>query len=516
MLFSKYINHPKWTEWCNKSYEEQEKIAEENMWDWYFEWYDVGDALWTAYAKADTDTHPTKKFGGYDRWDEEHTIQSSFTFLGADASFHQSKTPTHQWTEYNPCTNTDCEYNGEECGYFGENARMYDCFGEIFATIQAYIDVCGIDTIDEFAKTNNIHKDIIGWFKYGDKYFKRSDNMSKPFWVALSELKGRDDDISVFWTDGMMYINDKNDGQANTNTTLFQAYRFASLIQTPMFDYEATDEEVREFQKEILEFYRDDFSEEEQHQYIVDVWEYLDDIADDFFKLTGVKINDIDFKRAMVCYMSETDWESDTCMGFGSATYIARLLNDHILGDERHNVKGCNNPIAIKLANQYLPTSDYDLHKFAKALHEECKHMMQVPKDFNEFLVQAQTITEKCYCLLGYLVESQVPYNNEILVGYIDWFGDFNINDRYIYCHIDSINNEIYFQENRKSSPSAYLHDIAYHHLVIDQDRIQKDIKIKLTDTYIDDVIIDKMGKYDYEERMGYIYCYMYGTKGSV
>lgn len=339
--------------------------------------------------------------------------------------------------------------------------------------------------------------------------------MSKPFWVALSELKGRYDDISVFWIDNTMYVNDNYDGQADTTTTLFQAYRFASLIQTPNFDYDASDEEVKELHEELLEFYKDDWnSDKEREHYIVNVWQYLDDIADDYFKLTGVKINDIDFKRQIVSYMSETDWENNACMGFGSATYIARLLSDHIIGDKRNNVKQCNNPIAIRLAIKYLPTDNYDLHKFAKALHEECRPMMQVPKDFNEFLVQAQTITEKCYCLLGYLVKNQIPYNNEVLVGYIDWFGDFNIEDRYIHCHIDSINNQIYFKENRKASPSAYLHDIAFPHLVIDQERIQKDIRIKLTDRYIDDIIADKMSKDEYEKQMGYVYCHIYGTKG--
>ena len=338
--------------------------------------------------------------------------------------------------------------------------------------------------------------------------------MSKPFWIALSELKG---DISVFWTDGTMYVDDDCcEHQATTNTSLFQAYRFASLIKTPSFDYEATDKEVKEFHEELLKFYEDTFSsDEEEKHYLVNVWKYLDDIADDYFKLTGVKINNIDFKRQIVSYMSETDWENDCCMGFGSATYIARLLSDHIIGDKRNNVKQCDNPIAIKLANEYLPTDDYDLHKFAKALHKECEYMMQVPKDFNEFLTQAQTITEKCYCLLGYLVKNEIPYVNRILVGYIDWFGDFDIKDRYIYCHIDSINNKIYFKENRQaSSTSAYLHDIAYHHLVIDQKRIQKDIEIKLTNEFIDDIIEDKMSKDEYEKQIGYVYCHIYGTKG--
>lgn len=381
MFFADEIKNKKWQNWCKKTEEESEKIAEENGWDWYFEWFDVGNRLWTNYIKADESKNPTSKFGGYDRWDEEHEVKYSYVYLGSDASFHESKTPTNQWTEYNPCTNKNCRYNQGKyanknvCGYFSCNERMFDCFGELFASIQAYVDVCGIENIDELHKKHNIHKDIIGWFKYGDDYFKGDDNMSKPFWVALSEIKGRAYELSVFWTDGMMYINDKNDSQASTNTSLFQAYRFALLLETPQFDYEATDEEVKEFQKELLEFHKDDFSEEEQEQYIVDVWDYLDDIATDYYQLTGIQINDIDFKREIVSYMSETDLENEVGMGFGSATYIARLIHNYIMGDEKTGRKGCNDDVAIKLAKQYLPTDTYNLQDFAKALHNISKQV---------------------------------------------------------------------------------------------------------------------------------------------
>ena len=55
------------------------------------------------------------------------------------------------------------------------------------------------------------------------------------------------------------------------NVSLFQAYRFASLIESPIFDYTASDEETKEFQKELLKFYKDNFSEEEQEIYIIDI-----------------------------------------------------------------------------------------------------------------------------------------------------------------------------------------------------------------------------------------------------
>lgn len=374
------FKHPKWTEWCKKSEEEQLKISEENGWMWYTDWYDLGEIVRNAYEQADTSDNVTKKYGGYDRWDEEHQIETSNVFLGMDGSFHTSNKPTNQWTVYNPCTNDKCPYNqgeyanSDECGYFGCNERQYDCFNDLFASIQAVIDICGRNELDNLQKDFNIHEDIIGWFKQGNKYFKNkqgSDKMSKPFFKALSELKG---EISVFWTENIMYVNDNNDGQATTNTSLFQAYRFALLIKTSLFDYSASDEEVKEFQKELLEFYRDDFSEEEQKLYIIDVWRYLDDIADDFKMLTGRTINDIDFKRQIASFMSDTG-EEDCGMGFGSATYIARLLCEYVLGEEynSHSIyckKPCSNSQVKALAHKYLQTDEYNLLDFQKALHQ--------------------------------------------------------------------------------------------------------------------------------------------------
>lgn len=513
----KECKHPKWIEWCNKSEDEAMKIAEKNEWYWYFDWLEIGDNLRYHYEKADKDPKVANKYNGYDRWYEKHKTEYSYVYLGTDACFHKSDKPIRQWTVYNPCTNKDCPYNqgkyanSDECGYFGSNEQNYDCFNDLFASIQAFIDVCGIEDLDTFAKDFNIHEDIIGWFKYGDKYFKEMKTMSKPFWVALSELKSKDE-ISVYWTNGMMYINDENDGQASTNTSLFQAYRFASLIESPIFDYTASDEEVKEFQKELLEFYRDDFSEEEQELYIIDVWEYLDNIADDYKKLTGVTINDIDIKRAIVSYMSETDWENNCAMGFGSGTYIARVLSDHIIGNDYNQIKGCNNPLAIELAEIYLQTDDYSLKGFAKALKEATQYKMNIPNNFDQYLVQSSRISYKCYSLLGYLLKNNIKCKKEFLVGYIDWFGDYEINERYIYCHIDSSKNEIYFQENRKAPKSAYLHDIAFPHLVSDPNRIQKDIEIKFTEQYIDD-ILKEINDGCVDE--GYTHCHMYGTVGS-
>ena len=342
--------------------------------------------------------------------------------------------------------------------------------------------------------------------------------MSKPFWTALSELKV-EDSISVYWIENTMYINDENDGQASTNTSLFEAYKFSVLINTQCFDYTATDKEVKEFEEQMLDLIDEDW-------YRIDVWKYIDDISDDFEKLTGIKLG-IDDKREVVAYMSEEN-AYDLLCDFGSATYIAKLLWRYIKGDshiKQENgellYKGCENKIINELADEHLQSDDYDLRKFAKALHKECEHKMSIPKNFNEYLTQSHSISEKCYYLLGQLVKNNREYKDDILVGYIDWFGDYEEYERYIYCHIDSEKNEIYFCENQghKKSGYAFLHDIAFHHLVNDPSRIQEDIIIKFTTEYIDQVVKDKI--YDIygikeesniynDNDWGYNYCHMY------
>ena len=335
------------------------------------------------------------------------------------------------------------------------------------------------------------------------------------FFEKLSQLNYCED-IFVFWDGdgsengfGTMYINDESEHQAQEITTLFEAYKFALLINACDFDYVASDKLVKEFGEQLLSLVGDKF-------YEINVWNYLDDIAQDFEKITGHTINTIDNKRHIVAMMSEIS-DTESGLGFGSATFIARILSDCI--------KEYGNSTAKELANKYLQPSEYNLYDFADALHQS-QSPMKTPKTFMEYLTMANTISERCYYLLQQLLKNNREYQNDILVGYIDWFGDYDENERYIYCHIDAINDEIYFYENRKlgSPRSAYLHDIAFPHLIGDKDRIQKDIKIKFTDEYIKEELNTKMYEiYDIEEKdvynsddWGYIYCHMYGTTGSI
>ena len=560
------FKHPKWTEWCKKSEEEQLKIAEENGWMWYTDWYDLGEIVRSAYEQADTSDNVTKKYGGYDRWDEEHQIETSNVFLGMDGSFHTSNKPTNQWTVYNPCTNDKCPYNqgeyanSDECGYFGCNERQYDCFNDLFASIQAVIDICGEDELNNLQKDLNIHSDIIGWFIYGKKYFSQQmkptrnynlfisdlideynnqyDNIDKKwaeqyydenflnvsdkdyiyaykkifkkgddkmyFLEELSKIK-QEDDISVYWIENQMYVNDESDGQATETCSLFEAYKFSVLINAD-FDYTATDKEVKELSEELLDLIDEDF-------YRVNVWEYIDSISDDFAKLTGIQLG-IDDKRGVVCGMTD-DGAYDILCDFGSATYIAKLLWRYIKGDNNIKMmngdllfKGCDNPIANELAEKHLMSDDYDLKEFAKALHKVTQTNWIVPTSFNDYLDKTYNLTCKCYWLGTSLLSAQKDFNETFIVGRINWQGDW---EKPIYCHIDSYEN-IWFEAN--GVKSATLYDVMLPHLMIGKDI--KEFALKLTK----DDFIKVCKKYDLDGEnindsiFGYIHCSMYGTKG--
>ena len=208
----------KWIEWGKKTEEEQEKIAEENEWGWYFEWDTTGDILRAQYEKADPDPKPANKYGGYDQYYAKHEIGKSYIYLGMDASFHRSDKPTSTWTEFTPCTNTKCSWHQDDekegnCRYFGERPRLFQCFEELFATIQSFIDVCGIENIDELQKDLNIHPDIIGWFKEGDDYFKKkegdkmylNEKAVEEIWNLLCEVK---EVVSLVSNMGINYHSD--------------------------------------------------------------------------------------------------------------------------------------------------------------------------------------------------------------------------------------------------------------------------------------------------------------------
>ena len=189
--------------------------------------------------------------------------------------------------------------------------------------------------------------------------------MSKPFWVALSELKV-EDELSVFWTENMMYVNDENDGQATTNVSLFQAYKFAILINATYFDYIASDKEIKELSEQLLNLIDED-------KKAINIWNYIDDIQKDFFKLTGRWIG-LDDKRHIVCYMTKIGEDNyDLMCSFGSASYIAKMLWDYIKGNNKAHIPKCNNKVINNLADRYLKTDEYDILKFAEELHKEAK-----------------------------------------------------------------------------------------------------------------------------------------------
>ena len=366
----------------------------------------------------------------------------------------------------------------------------------------------------------------------------------------LNVTDNENENPSVFWTDNMMYVNDYANNQFTIPLELYFAWKFAHIFKLD-FDYDATDTEVMELGKMIMNDCEESCEDKEK---IVDIDKYFDAIKKDFNTILLVNWNDTEWqqvKRHIVQNMEEMPYG---CID-GTATFIAywlcHTINEHIGDTDEYghlkvyyadddiskitypSVRSTENApkfrdnhpntkILRKLRDEYLKNDTYDIIKFAKELHKECQYKMDVPKDFNEYLIKSTTISEKCYYLLGQLIRHNKEYKNDILVGYIDWFGDYEENERYIYCHINAVDNEIYFYENHThSSKCAYLHDIAFLHLVNDQTRIQQDIVIKFTDEYIDNVVADKMndiyGIDDdpyFGEDWGYNYCHMYGTTG--
>lgn len=333
-------------------------------------WEDSGEHFNHTFQKDFTSREIFNMFDMYkppnDITDEELEHKHSYNFLS--------------YGDYAPkCQNTECEYhrglnNYAWCGY---SDWANQCIIDIVYNIQFAFEIGGWSAIDELRPQFN--KKIINYIckklpqnyvGIKEKEIYGDDDMS--FVKDLSNLHKKDD-ISVFWENNYMYVNDESGNEAITQIDLFNAYKFGLFIEAPIFDYVASDEEVKNLQKKLLEFHKIDFSKEEQSKYLIDVWEYLDNIAEDFKKLTGVKINTIDNKRAIVSYMSETDWENNCAMGFGSATYIARLLDDTI---KNANLTPSNHDKA-QLLQDWLIVSDYDLTKFQEELHKEMGYKVE-------------------------------------------------------------------------------------------------------------------------------------------
>lgn len=235
------------------------------------------------------------------------------------------------------------------------------------------------------------------------------------------------DDISVYWDGdgitigdtGTLYINDESDNQVVEYCTLYEAYRFAVLINASYFDYVALDKIIKEFSKQLLELV--------DEEYKIDIWEYLDDIAEDFKTLTdGAIINDIDIKRGIVCCM--TDMGEHDGLAFGSATYIARILSNTIIG--------CKNETIIDLHDKYLKTDEYNLLKFAEELHKKAKTETKINIRGSLWINNAK------YEYVDYIIvtrEEVEIYQQEFQIGSIERDKINTIEEQYV--ELNEINN---------------------------------------------------------------------------
>ena len=414
---------------------------------------------------------------------------SEVTCINSECSMYNNGEP-NCYTAYSTCW-TDLHINLFLAQQIGGNSALKEIKEK-----WKFLD----EKVIEYYKNNyNTDKGLYEDILYGG-------NTMNTFVNELGKIK-TEDDISVHWVDGWMYVNDESENQAVTQTSLFDAYKFAVLINAPIFDYTATDEEVKELSEELLDLIDEDF-------YRINVWEYIDNISDDFKKLTGKSL-DIHDKRAIVCDMTEMGDGYDITCGFGSATYIAKLLWRYIKGDShifnnqgRLLFKECDNPVAHKLADKYLQTDNYDLRKFAKALKETNKLQYKEPKTFKEFMNDAYALTEHCYFLGTSLLSEKKDFNFKFIVGEINWQGDW---EKPIYCCMNSQTRDIWFEANNVRS--AFIYDMIIPHYMCGCDF--DEIKVKLTFDNIRKLIkesnIDCGGVVD-----AYIHCNMYGTQAKL
>lgn len=182
------------------------------------------------------------------------------------------------------------------------------------------------------------------------KVLKTFMNLSDKKKEKIATIK-QNENVSVYWTEDMMYVNDESDNQATINCSLYESYKFSILINAFLFDYTATDEEVYELQKTmILDI------DNQQHRF--DVWDYLNDINSTFYSMTKEKINTIDMKREIVSSMIDMDF-NDFCQ-LGNEKIIAKSLFFVAMSSKNDTIR--------KLATVFLNTDNCNLQAFKEAL----------------------------------------------------------------------------------------------------------------------------------------------------
>lgn len=186
---------------------------------------------------------------------------------------------------------------------------------------------------------------------------KLIDNLSIP--------SVHDSNINVFWEGNVMYLNDVSGNQFQVNMALYYAWKFSKIFHLD-FDYTATDEQVFELGKNIVTMFY-----EGNEFYLVDIDDYIDNIKSELSELLKL---DWDFetwqqvKRSIVQEMEENI--SDINVG-GSATFIAKWLNDLLnsaltLNKYKYSVE--TKECIETLIDEFLQTDNYDITAFADTL----------------------------------------------------------------------------------------------------------------------------------------------------
>lgn len=268
------------------------------------------------------------------------------------------------------CTNKQCK----ECSY-DEDLR-FNCLLDKLCNYQIAYDIGGQPALKEMIPNykdfgynflyNIINTNKKGFLEaqlYGDDNMDKIENLTN----TLDILEPFEQEPSVFWTDNTMYINDHSENQFLTQTTFFNAWKFSKIFDLP-FDYEASDEQVLNLGKEVIDTYCD------CHERNRDINVFINSIQQNLNTALGLNWNYAEWqqvKRQLISNILDdiTDVENG-----GSATFIAKWLYDMI--NERIVYKKYPYPkrykdMLVHLRNDTLQPHTYDLTKFARELKEK-------------------------------------------------------------------------------------------------------------------------------------------------
>lgn len=340
--------------------------------------------------------------------------------------------------EVHKCTNKQCK----ECLY-DEDLR-FNCLLDKLCNYQIAYDIGGESALKEmipnykdfgygflYETINTNKKGFLEEQLYGD------DNMNeiKTLTNTLDILDPFEQEPSVFWMDNTMYIDDHSSNQFITQATFFNAWKFAKIFNLP-FDYEASDEQVLNLGKQVVDTY---CNCDERNR---DINVFINSIQQNFSIVLGLNWNYTEWQQVKRQLVSNIlDNVADVENG-GSATFIARwlydMINDRIVYEKYEYPKQYKDML-LHLRNDTLQFDTYDLTKFARELREKIyqKHTIDINgslwvnsakyEEVDAIVITSEEVliknnNKEIGCILRENVETLVEqdYENNIMVDLIE------------------------------------------------------------------------------------------------